>query len=127
MPRQMTDVYSRTKDIQYSSRTRQVTDQYLRLRKEHKAIRALLDKLPPELQEDADAQRLRQLLDVRSVNIVHVIYRSRAWESGARDFEISRSTMLDTTGRPSWRARGGPKGLAAVVGRNLKKKQQTGY
>src|SRR3546814_5169900 len=95
MPRQMTDVYSRTKDIQYSSRTRQVTDQYLRLRKEHKAIRALLDKLPPELQEDADAQRLRQLLDVGSVNIVHLIYRSRAWESGARDFEFSRSTMLD--------------------------------
>src|SRR3546814_6003090 len=95
MPRQMTDVYSRTKDIQYSSRTRQVTDQDLRLRKEHKAIRALLDKLPPELQEDADAQRLRQLLDVGSVNIVHLIYRSRAWESGARDFEFSRSTMLD--------------------------------
>ena len=95
MPRQMTDVYSRTKDIQYSSRTRQVTDQYLRLRKEHKAIRALLDKLPPELQDDADAQRLRQFLDTGSVNIVHLIYRSRAWESGARDFEFSRSTMLD--------------------------------
>jgi len=76
MPRQMTDVYSRTKDIQYSSRTRQVTDQYLRLRKEHKAIRALLEKLPPELQDDTDAQRLRQLLDTGSVNIVHLIYRS---------------------------------------------------
>src|SRR3546814_16209401 len=84
MPRQMTDVYSRTKDIQYSSRTRQVTDQYLRLRKEHKAIRALLDKLPPELQEDADAQRLRQLLDVGSVNIVHLIYRSRARSEESR-------------------------------------------
>lgn len=95
MPRQMTDVYSRTKDIQYSSRTRQVTDQYLRLRKEHKAIRALLEKLPPELQDDTDAQRLRQLLDTGSVNIVHLIYRSRAWESGARDFEFSRATMLD--------------------------------
>jgi NTE family protein len=95
MPRQMTDVYSRTKDIQYSSRTRQVTDQYLRLRREHKAIRALLDKLPPELRDDADAKKLRQFLDTGSVNIVHLIYRSRAWESGARDFEFSRSTMLD--------------------------------
>jgi NTE family protein len=95
MPRQMTDVYSRTKDIQYSSRTRQVTDQYLRLRREHKAIRALLDKLPPELRDDADAKKLRQFLDTGAVNIVHLIYRSRAWESGARDFEFSRSTMLD--------------------------------
>lgn len=95
MPRQMTDVYSRAKDIQYSSRTRQVTDQYLRLRREHKAIKALLDKLPPDLKDAADAQRLREYLDRGSVNIVHLIYRSRAWESGARDFEFSRSTMLD--------------------------------
>jgi NTE family protein len=94
-PRQMTDVYSRAKDIQYSSRTRQVTDQYLRLRREHKAVKALLDKLPPDLKDDPDAQRLRQYLDRGSINIVHLIYRSRAWESGARDFEFSRSTMLD--------------------------------
>lgn len=94
-PRQMTDVYSRAKDIQYSSRTRQVTDQYLRLRREHKAIKALLDKLPPDLRDDHEAQRLRQMLDRGSINIVHLIYRSRAWESGARDFEFSRSTMLD--------------------------------
>ena len=95
MPRQMTDVYSRAKDIQYSSRTRQVTDQYLRLRREHKAIRAILDKLPPDMQHGPEADRLRQLLDTGSLNIVHLIYRSRAWESGAKDFEFSRSTMLD--------------------------------
>lgn len=95
MPRQMTDVYSRTKDIQYSSRTRQVTDQYLRLRREHKTIEALLKKLPPDMQDDPDVRQLRDYVDVGAVNIVHLIYRSRAWESGARDFEFSRSTMLD--------------------------------
>lgn len=95
MPRQMTDVYSRMKDIQYSSRTRQVTDQYLRLRREHGAIKALLDKLPPNLRNDPDALRLSGMLDCASVNIVHLIYRSRNWESGAKDFEFSRSTMLD--------------------------------
>ena len=95
MPRQMTDVYSRMKDIQYSSRTRQVTDQYLRLRREHGAIKALLDKLPPDMQNGAEAQALRQCLDQGSVNIVHLIYRTRNWESGAKDFEFSRSTMLD--------------------------------
>ncbi|WP_336973922.1 patatin-like phospholipase family protein [Sphingobium aromaticiconvertens] len=95
MPRQMTDVYSRTKDIQYSSRTRQVTDQYLRLRREHKTIEALLKKLPSDMQDDPDVRQLRDYVDVGAVNIVHLIYRSRAWESGARDFEFSRSTMLD--------------------------------
>lgn len=95
LPREMTDVYSRQKDIQYSSRTRQVTDQYLRLRREHNAIRAVLNHLPAEMCDDPEVQRVRALLDNGSVNIVHLIYRSRAWESGARDFEFSRATMLD--------------------------------
>lgn len=95
MPKQMTDVWSRQKDIQYSSRTRQVTDQYLRLRREHKAIRAVLNHLPAEMCDDPAVQQVRALLDDGSVNIVHLIYRSRAWESGARDFEFSRATMLD--------------------------------
>lgn len=95
MPRTITDVWSRMKDVQYSSRTRQVTDNYLKLRREHKHIDALLKKLPPELWDDADAKALRDMLDDGAVNIVHLIYRNRAWESGARDFEFSANTMLD--------------------------------
>jgi len=95
MPRELTDVWSRQKDIQYSSRTRQVTDLYLRFRKEHGAIRAVLDKLPAEMADDPDVQRLRGMISEGALNIVHLIYRSREWESGARDFEFSRSTMLD--------------------------------
>ena len=37
------------------------------------AIKALLDKLPPELRDDADAQRLQDMLDEGSVNIVHLM------------------------------------------------------
>jgi len=95
MPQELTDVWSRQKDIQYSSRTRQVTDTYLRLRKEHKAIAAVLDKLPPEMADDPDVRHLRDMIGEGALNIVHLIYRSRAWESGARDFEFSRATMLD--------------------------------
>ncbi|WP_336959104.1 patatin-like phospholipase family protein [Sphingobium aquiterrae] len=99
LPRQMSDVCSRQKDIQFSSRTRQVTDIYLRLRREHKAIRAVLNHLPAEMCGDPEVQRVRALLDEGAVNIVHLIYRSRAWESGARDFEFSRGTMLDHWGQ----------------------------
>lgn len=95
LPRQMSDVYSRAKDIQYSSRTRQVTDQYLRLHKFEKAARKVLDKLPAELANDPDVRRLREMSSDEAINIVHLIYRSREWESGARDFEFSRATMLD--------------------------------
>ncbi|BAK67949.1 hypothetical protein SLG_32740 [Sphingobium sp. SYK-6] len=101
LPQEMTDVWSRQKDIQYSSRTRQVTDAYLRQRHEHEMIRALLDVLPPDLAGTPQAQALAAVVEEGAVNIVHLIYRSRAWERGARDFEFSRRTMIDhwTQGR----------------------------
>ncbi|WP_432653834.1 patatin-like phospholipase family protein [Sphingobium nicotianae] len=95
LPREMTEVWSRQKDIQYSSRTRQVTDLYLRERHEHEAIRALLDRLPAELAQSPEARKLAGMVQEGAVNIVHLIYRTRAWESGARDFEFSRGTMQD--------------------------------
>jgi len=96
MPQEMTDVGSRLEDIQYSSRTRQVTDLYLEVRREQNAVRAVLAKLPPEMMDDPDVVKLRGMLgDEGALNIVHLIYRSREWESGARSFEFSRSAMLD--------------------------------
>ena len=95
MPREMTEVWSREKDVRYSSRTRQVTDLYLRQPHEHEAIRAVLDNLPQELAQTPEALKLAGMVDEGAVNIVHLIHRSRAWENGARDFEFSRRTMLD--------------------------------
>lgn len=95
LPQEMSDVWSRQKDIQYSSRTRQVTDRFLRARREHEAIRALLDRLPDEWAETPEAMRLAGMIEEGSVNIIHLIHRLRAWQSGARDFEFSRRTMLD--------------------------------
>lgn len=95
LPRQISDAFSRMKDIQYSSRTRQVTDVYLRFLKYQKAARAVLDKLPPGMADDPDVRRLRDMASDSAVNIVHLIYRAREWESGARDFEFSRATIRD--------------------------------
>lgn len=95
LPLEITDVWSRTKDIQYSSRTRHVTDQYLAQMKLHKAVNKLLAKLPPDMADEPEVKRLKALIPEGAVNIVHLIYRSREWESGARDFEFSRATMRD--------------------------------
>lgn len=95
LPEHMTDIWSRQKDIQYSSRTRQVTDLYLRRHREHEAIHALLKTLPDALAHSAEAVKLAEMTQSKAINIVHLIYRTRAWESGARDFEFSRSAMLD--------------------------------
>lgn len=95
LPKSMTDIWSRQKDIQFSSRTRHVTDQYLRERHQHNRIRRLLDSLPDDLAETPQAMELAAMIDEGAVNIVHLIYRTRAWEGTARDFEFSRATMLD--------------------------------
>lgn len=94
LPKTIVDVYSREKDIRYSSRTRQVTDQLLRLRRERQALRKLLDKLPRELCDDPEVKTLIAASREQAVNVVHLIYRKRAWEGGTRDFEFSRASML---------------------------------
>ncbi|WP_017670171.1 patatin-like phospholipase family protein [Blastomonas sp. AAP53] len=93
LPTKFADVMSREKDIRYSSRTRQVTDYYLKLRREHEALRNVLAMLPPEMATMPDVERMRALVEDNAVNIVHLIYNVQKWESGMRDFEFSRATM----------------------------------
>jgi NTE family protein len=105
LPATIVDVYSREKDIRFSSRTRQVTDQLIRLRKERETIRKVLAKLPADLADDADVKKLAGLAAEHAVNVVHLIYRKHGWEGGARDFEFSRDSM-----EHHWR-----EGLAAIA------------
>ncbi|HST35025.1 MAG TPA: patatin-like phospholipase family protein [Allosphingosinicella sp.] len=105
LPATIMDVYAREKDIRYSSRTRQVTDQLIKLRKEREAIRKVLAKLPPALADDEDVRALAKLAAEHAVNVVHLIYRKHGWEGGAGDFEFSRDTM-----EHHWR-----EGLAAIA------------
>ncbi len=93
MPRTITDVLAREKEIRFSSRTRQVSAERIKLRQEREAIRKLLAKLPPELANDPDVAALRQAADEQPVSLVHLIYRANAWEGGSRDFEFSARTM----------------------------------
>ena len=94
-PRTIMDVAARTKEIQFSSRTRQVTDQLMRLRKERELVRRVLAKLPAELADDADVAALTAMAAEQPVSLVHLIYRANAWEGGARDYEFSTRTMRE--------------------------------
>jgi len=94
-PRTILDVMAREKEIRFSSRTRQVSAELIKLRKEREAIRALLAKLPAELRDDPEVAALARAADEPPVNLVHLIYRANAWEGGARDFEFSARTMRE--------------------------------
>lgn len=94
-PLTMLDVIAREKEIRYSSRTRQISDQLIRERLEHQQIRRLLDKLPPEMGNDPDVVALREATRESSLSLVQLIYRANAWEGGSRDYEFSQRTMRD--------------------------------
>ncbi|MGN6268791.1 MAG: patatin-like phospholipase family protein [Sphingomonas sp.] len=94
-PRTIMDVVAREKEIRFSSRTRQVTDQLMRLRQEREAIRKVLAKLPGALKDDPDVAALAARAAEQPVNLVHLIYRANAWEGGSRDFEFSARTMRE--------------------------------
>lgn len=92
-PRTLSDVFAREKEIRFSSRTRQVSAERLRLRKDRELGRRVLAKLPPEMADDPDVRALAARCDEPPVSLVHLIYRANAWEGGSRDFEFSARSM----------------------------------
>lgn len=105
LPRTIMDVMAREKEIRYSSRTRAVSDERMRLREARETVRRLLDKVPPDVAEDPDVQAVRALVKEHAVSLVQLIYRANVWEGGSRDLEFSARSM-----REHWQA-----GRAAVA------------
>ncbi|MBM3929070.1 MAG: patatin-like phospholipase family protein, partial [Sphingomonadales bacterium] len=71
-PKTIMDVMAREKEIRFSSRTRQVSAERLKLRKEREAIRKLMAKLPADLRDDPDVAALASAADEPPVNLVHL-------------------------------------------------------
>ncbi len=99
LPRNLAEVSTRQKDIQYSSRTRAGTDSFKRIQRVRRAAADLLDKLPGDLRRSPEAAVLRNVGDRKVYNIVHLIYRAKNYEGPAKDYEFSRESMEE-----HWRA-----------------------
>lgn len=99
IPRDMSDVLAREKEIRFSSRTRLNTNEAARYERQQKALRRLLDKLPPEFADDSDVKYLRSRDDRGAITAVHLIYARKPYETHAMDNEFSRLTMEE-----HWRA-----------------------
>jgi len=95
MPANMAEASEREKDIRFSSRTRLTTTYELRRQATLQAARRLVDKLPAALRDDSDAKALAALPVEPAVAVVHLIYRSKHYESQSKDYEFSRASMLE--------------------------------
>lgn len=94
-PRTIMDVVAREKEIRFSSRTRQISDELMKLRRERQAIARVLAKLPDGMRDDADVAALAAMAAEQPVSLVQLVYRANAWEGGSRDFEFSARTMQE--------------------------------
>lgn len=99
LPRDLTEVTVRQKEIQYSSRTRANTDQLKRLQKIRSALTRLLQDSSEEARQTVEARLLAEFADPKVYNIVQLIYRSKRYEGNSKDYEFSRLSMAD-----HWRA-----------------------
>ncbi len=93
LPENLDQVCEREKDIRFSSRTRNSTKFACLQRAHHADLAAFLARLPPELQSDPVAQRLKAHASPAPVDLVHLIYRPAAPQGSAKDYEFGRSTM----------------------------------
>ncbi|MFO0996638.1 MAG: patatin-like phospholipase family protein [Alphaproteobacteria bacterium] len=95
VPDTVFDVLQRQKDIQYSSRTRMVTDTALEKQRMRRVISDLIGKLPPELRKDPAIQKARSFGCDKVYNVVHLIYHSKAYELQSKDYEFSFASMTE--------------------------------
>jgi NTE family protein len=95
MPATLGEVAEREKDIRYSSRTRLNTTYELRRQATVQAAQRLLARLPARLRDDPDARLLAAIPCEAAVDVVHLIYRSKHYESQSKDYEFSRASMLE--------------------------------
>jgi NTE family protein len=95
VPRDMYDVMARQKDIQYSSRTRLITDMYKERHALRIRIRDLLARIPEADLSDEERKQKAALQHLPGIAILQLIYQQAAYEGQAKDYEFSGQSMRE--------------------------------
>lgn len=95
VPDSIADVQGRMKDIQYSSRTRLVTDTLQRSQRFRHVLREVLDRVAPEHREDSWCKLAEDLSCSKRYNVIHLIYRQKEYEGQFKDYQFGLSTMRE--------------------------------
>jgi NTE family protein len=98
-PRNLAEVATRQKEIQYSSRTRAFTDYFKQTAKLRNMLAVLLEDLPEEMRQREEVKYLSAVADRHAANVVQLIYRPKGYEGDSKDYEFSRRSMEE-----HWRA-----------------------
>jgi len=99
LPRNLAEVTTRQKEIQYSSRTRANSDSFRRAQRLRGALKHLLNELPHDLKQSAEVELLSGAASSKVYNLIQLIYRSKHYEGASKDYDFSGPSMQD-----HWRA-----------------------
>ncbi len=97
VPTNMSEVSDRIKDIQYSSRTRLITEQLRWSQYLRHMLQRMLEDIPQEIRDDKKAyyQLVEDLACSKRYNVIHLIYRNRPYEQHYKDFQFGLATMRE--------------------------------
>src|ERR1700749_628447 len=95
LPETLLEAAEREKDIRYSSRTRMNTDKNRQVHNARRAVRDLIAKLPEHLQNDPSVEYLRKAAKENTVTVVHLIYKSKNYETSSKDYDFSHVAMTE--------------------------------
>ena len=93
LPRDLIEVELRQKDIRFSSRTRAATNQFKQMQMARRTAAKVLEKLPKDLLQSPEVEKLAELADEKVYNLIQLIYRAKNYEGCSKDYEFSRRTM----------------------------------
>lgn len=95
LPVSLIEAAEREKDIRFSSRTRMNTDKNQQIHNTRRALRELIGKLPDYLRNDPSVEILCQAAKESTVTVMHLIYRSKNYESSSKDYDFSHVGMVE--------------------------------
>jgi NTE family protein len=98
LPVSLLEAAEREKDIRYSSRTRMNTDKNRQVHNARMALRELIGKLPDDLKNDPSVEILCKAARENTVTVVHLIYKSKNYESSSKDYDFSHIGMVEHWG-----------------------------
>jgi NTE family protein len=98
LPVSLLEAAEREKDIRFSSRTRMNTDKNKQVHNARKALRELIGKLPDYLKNDPSVEILCNAAKENTVTVVHLIYKSKNYETNSKDYDFSHVGMVEHWG-----------------------------
>jgi NTE family protein len=95
MPGNVFDAQERMKDIQYSSRTRMITDRMGREQHFRRLLREVLAQVPDAAKNDPWVKKAQDEACGRRYNVVQLVYRDKEYEGLSKDYEFSPLTLRE--------------------------------